>query len=815
MDKNYEMALQYLRNLDPRATEFTFQTFDDDKNRKSKSLARIFHGTLEAHYKTLCELNGKGAGIYVTVQQTDLNGRKKENIKALRTLYFEYDGGNGFKPSKIPFPPSQIVRTSPPDKYHLYYILDELQPISDMSVDQFNSAMAYMIDKGSDPNAKDISRVLRLPGFINNKYPEKPLVTLDSGRCNKHKWAEMIDAFKAPELELSAEDIDFFESSSEEPSFPAAKSKEPFEHALIASALSAIDPGCEYDIWLKIGMALHHASGGGKHGYEMFKTWSQSGHNYKSHDWPGKWHTFRQETKNPVTIASLYHYAREAGWDGRYNTALEDIHSLINAERGEVFKHLNRTHAVITTLKGVKVVYKCTDDLGRLTYGIMGDRDARVLFENRKVPTWGTPRADGSQSLLMKNIYSEWIGSKFRKEFKGLTFDPRADIRPGPEPFLLPDTPKLNTYFGLHNAGSFGAWRTIGKHIREIWCKGDEKAFAYILNWFARMYQFPGKPALTCVTVRSDKQGAGKNVIADFLVDSFGIHGARFSTSKSITGRFNSRLAGAIFVLLEEAVWSDSHQAKSFLKSAITSPTIDSERKHEDSREIKNCSHIMCLSNNDWVVPIEPTDRRYYILDCDNKYADNSKPRNVEYFRILRRCIKKGEGDAFIDHLIHRDISSFNPFDFPKDDYARAKAMVIQLNSLDAFIMESLTEGSITFCLGGQESEGTLPIEGHINIPRTLFMDAYQAYYRKYRAERKRWELMTPIQVGMHLKTRTFPDKTVFRVSSARVEGSKTPVASYLLADKYTLRRHYEAYLGNPVDWALREEDEPDFSIFD
>ena len=380
MDKNYEMALQYLRNLDSSATEFTFQTFDDSKERKSKSLARIFHGTLEAHYKTLCELNNKGAGIYVTVQKTDLNGRKKSNIKALRTLYFEYDGGNGFKPSKIPLPPSQIVRTSPPDRYHLYYIPDECQPISDVSVDEFNAAMAYMIDKGSDPNAKDISRVLRLPGFHNNKYPEKPLVTLDSGRCTKHKWSEMIDAFKAPELGLSADDIDFFESSSEETSVPVAKSKEPFECALVASALSAIDPGCEHGQWLKIGMALHHASGGKRIGYEIFKKWSEGGHNYQSHDWPKQWDAFKQDVKKPVTIKSLYHYAREAGWDGRYNTKLDDIHSLISAERGEVFRHFNRTHAVIITLKGVKVVYKCTDDLGRLTYGIMGDRDASYNF---------------------------------------------------------------------------------------------------------------------------------------------------------------------------------------------------------------------------------------------------------------------------------------------------------------------------------------------------------------------------------------------------------------------------------------------------
>jgi hypothetical protein len=50
-------AAGFLKNLDPCATFFTFQTFDDNKERKDCHLARVLHGTLEQHWDGLVRLN--------------------------------------------------------------------------------------------------------------------------------------------------------------------------------------------------------------------------------------------------------------------------------------------------------------------------------------------------------------------------------------------------------------------------------------------------------------------------------------------------------------------------------------------------------------------------------------------------------------------------------------------------------------------------------------------------------------------------------------------------------------------------------------
>src|SRR5262249_48442467 len=68
-------AERFLAALDPSTDRFTFQTFDDNKERKDKSLARVLHGTLAQHFKTLVKLNERGAGIFVCVNVTDFKGR--------------------------------------------------------------------------------------------------------------------------------------------------------------------------------------------------------------------------------------------------------------------------------------------------------------------------------------------------------------------------------------------------------------------------------------------------------------------------------------------------------------------------------------------------------------------------------------------------------------------------------------------------------------------------------------------------------------------------------------------------------------------
>jgi len=99
------LAEQFLTLLDEEAEAFTFQTFADspqakaeDKERERKSqpkkYAHVFHGPLSRHAAALESLNRIGAGVFVTVNQTDLRGRKAENIQRVRAVFADTDGAD-------------------------------------------------------------------------------------------------------------------------------------------------------------------------------------------------------------------------------------------------------------------------------------------------------------------------------------------------------------------------------------------------------------------------------------------------------------------------------------------------------------------------------------------------------------------------------------------------------------------------------------------------------------------------------------------------------------------------------------------------
>ena len=55
------VAERFLKQLDPVAKGFTFQTFDDLKGRNNPSLTKVLHGTLDEHWDALASLNIQGA----------------------------------------------------------------------------------------------------------------------------------------------------------------------------------------------------------------------------------------------------------------------------------------------------------------------------------------------------------------------------------------------------------------------------------------------------------------------------------------------------------------------------------------------------------------------------------------------------------------------------------------------------------------------------------------------------------------------------------------------------------------------------------
>jgi putative DNA primase/helicase len=147
-------------------TAFTFQTFADAPRRTGGAdLARILHGSLEQCAATLQRLNGSGAGIFVTVNKTDLEGRRDENIQAVRALFLDLDGSplGPVLAASEEIEPHLIIESSP-GRWHCYW------RVSDCQLGQFKSLQKALATRfGGDAAVNDLPRVMRLPGFVHQK----------------------------------------------------------------------------------------------------------------------------------------------------------------------------------------------------------------------------------------------------------------------------------------------------------------------------------------------------------------------------------------------------------------------------------------------------------------------------------------------------------------------------------------------------------------------------------------------------------------------------------------------------------------------
>ena len=124
--------------------------------------------------------NAIGANVYVAANPLAPGSRKrtKESIAEVRHLYLDLDTNGDAKltalrDSNVVPIPTAIVATSA-GKYQA------LWRVENMPFEQQESLLkALAITFGGDPACTDLNRVLRLPGFLNQKYAPSPVVTVE------------------------------------------------------------------------------------------------------------------------------------------------------------------------------------------------------------------------------------------------------------------------------------------------------------------------------------------------------------------------------------------------------------------------------------------------------------------------------------------------------------------------------------------------------------------------------------------------------------------------------------------------------------
>jgi RecA-family ATPase len=161
-------ARRFLELLDPDAERFTFQTFDDSAQKRGH-LAKVLHGSLDELAPDLIALQKAGAGIFVTVNETDGKGRKAENITRTRAVFADLDGSPVEPAMACSLAPHVVVESSP-GRFHAYWLAHRLH------LNTFAAVQKCIATRfGGDKAVHDLPRVMRLPGFTHQKG--KPFLT--------------------------------------------------------------------------------------------------------------------------------------------------------------------------------------------------------------------------------------------------------------------------------------------------------------------------------------------------------------------------------------------------------------------------------------------------------------------------------------------------------------------------------------------------------------------------------------------------------------------------------------------------------------
>lgn len=148
------------------------------------------------------ELNQRGYGIFWTVNE--FRGRRlKDNLVRLNSWYVEIDDLPKSEQEALilasPVPPHLIIESK--NGYHIYWHCREATVGRYADV---QAGLRYFFT--GDPNAKDVARILRAPGYFHMKDPSSPfLVSKVHELLGTYSERLMIYNFPPPKTEEKAE----------------------------------------------------------------------------------------------------------------------------------------------------------------------------------------------------------------------------------------------------------------------------------------------------------------------------------------------------------------------------------------------------------------------------------------------------------------------------------------------------------------------------------------------------------------------------------------------------------------------------------
>lgn len=410
--------------------------------------------------------------------------------------------------------------------------------------------------------------------------------------------------------------------------------------------------------WISVLSTIKQLLGDSDEAYDIADEWSMTGDNYDPRGFPRDWRSIKE---NNYTIATLVKFAKEDNIEKFTKDYLPIYGKKVKPNEIDMYKC--RKYAWIKEefeKRVFKIVnppmfYQMRLDGG---YSVATKTNIETAYQELKFES-----VDKNGVPCTKSFIKKWLNDENKRMYEMEEFDPSMKVGgnvfntfTGFAPESLPSAPE-DTSIDL-----------IIEHLKNLF-KND---YEYILKWMANIIQNPTRKAGVALILQSDKQGVGKSVLFEWFGQK--VLGSKYYTTTSdpvrdLFSKHSSAVDNRLLVIMEE-VKSDIKPHMDKLKQLITGNRTTIEPKGIMAYEIANHASFVIISNNDNVVFIENSDRRYVGFNCDH-----NKVRDETYFNaLIKQMDDPNVVRKFYDYLKSYKID-FNNFqenrpitDFYKDN---------------------------------------------------------------------------------------------------------------------------------------------------
>lgn len=472
-------------------------------------------------------------------------------------------------------------------------------------------------------------------------------------------------------------------------------------------------------------------------------------------------------------VEHAYRYGQEpvgaAAPEAHFEPVQKESATNLSEESLHPFEKLNREFAFVLAGGGHHILWETKDADGKFKL----EHLTETAF-HRKHASWMLPMGDGKT----KPVTELWMKADNRRGYDGICFRPGRKAPKGfynlwrgfaVEPLAPGEQPTKDMKDALD---------AFLEHARENVCRGDATLYRWLIGYFAHLVQKPSEKPLVALVFRGGK-GVGKNALVDRVGALLGNHYLLTSNRRYLVGNFNSHLEYRLLFALDEAFWSGDKQAEGQLKDLITGSHHVIEHKGKEPYSVENCTRIVIIGNEEWLVPSSHDERRFAVF-----HVGDGRKQDRAFFQAMREGMERGGYRLLLRYLLDYDLSGIDVNEAPSTD-ALMDQKLATLEPFHQWWLDCLTEGRLV----GSDFGGEWPAE----IDRERFRAAFDRHSRQRNIKGRQPDSR---QVGKMLKA-CLPSIGTRR-SGDREAGQPW---LYVLPPLERCRKEWEAFIGHEVSW--------------